>query len=58
MTISGSEAYVVGLAYCGLSKGGVKRKCPNVQLIVDELKKRFPDNHFISYPSGHSRCMF
>jgi hypothetical protein len=42
ITLAGSEAYVAGLTYYGTSKEGVKRKLPNAELIVDELKQRFP----------------
>jgi hypothetical protein len=42
MTLAGSEAYVAGLTYYGMSKEGLKRKVPNAPFIVDELKNRFP----------------
>jgi hypothetical protein len=42
MTLAGSEAFVSGLTYYGISKEGVKRKLPNAVLIAEELKQRFP----------------
>jgi ribonuclease D len=42
MTLAGSEAYVSGLTYYGSSKEGLKRTMADAELIVRELKQRFP----------------
>lgn len=42
MLLSGSEAYVVALAFYNYIKGAAKANVPGAEMIYNDLKKRFP----------------